>query len=325
MRNVAKIGLMMAFLGAVACSKAGPGTVAGAASSAIDVLPKDTQVVFGFNAAKFRESKLWGMVTGMLPAEAKTNLETVKTVCGIDPMVDFESFIVAANGDMSEEKMIFIVKGKWDEDKLNGCVGALGEKMGGKKILVEKDGKLTAYAPEGEKKAWVAWLDKNTMMMTGPSAKGDKASLSDLLAAKSSIKDNKELMGLVGKVDTTATVWAAGWMPDNANLKGMSSQIQSDKKENAQGGWLSLQFGKTLDGNMGLRFDQPANGVVDKVSKELETAKANPQVGKFLSGAKLAAEGNDMVFTIKLDEKQIDEVMGMMQQSLPMLMQLIGG
>jgi hypothetical protein len=161
--------------------------------------------------------------------------------------------------------------------------------------------------------------------MTGPSLQGDKASLSDLLAAKSSIKDNKELMGLVGKVDTTATLWGAAWMPENANVKGMSAQMQTDKKENAQGGWMSLQFGKALDGNMGIRFDQAANGVVDKVQKELDGAKANPQVGKFLGGASLKADGNDMVFSVKLDEKQIDELMGMMQQGLPMLMQLMGG
>ena len=324
-RALFKVGMFVSVVGAIgACSKAGPGKASGAAGSALDILPKETAVVFGFNAAKFRESKLWGMGTGMMPAEAKTQLETIKTSCGIDVLNDFESIIVAADSTMSEDKVVIIVKGKWEEDKVNGCVGPLGEKMGQKKILVEKKDKITAYAPEGEtKKINVHWLDKNTMLLTGKSAEGDVTFLNDIIARKSSIKDNKELMALVDKADTSATMWAAGWMPGHESLTGMSAQMQTEKKEVAQGGYLSLQFGKSMDANMALRFDQAANGVVDKASKELEGAKANPQVGKFLNNAKVSADGNDMVFSVKLDEKQVDELMAMAQQALPMLMQLV--
>src|SRR5215470_5611506 len=177
----------------------GGGTPAAAAASALDYLPKDTQMVFGFNWSKFKGTKFYDMLVSAVPAEGKKELDDVKASCGIDYLNDFDSVVVGVGPNMDKNKVVVVVKGNWNDDKVAKCATAIGQKKN-KKITVTKDGNISSYATEGEKTVHVGWVD-NMAIVTPSAMEGDKAYLTEVLKKASSVKDNKDFMDLYGKTD----------------------------------------------------------------------------------------------------------------------------
>jgi hypothetical protein len=303
----------------------GGGAVTGAAASAMDLIPKDTGLIFGFNWGKFKGSKFYDMLLGAIPPEGKTSLDEVKAACGIDYLNDLDSVIVAAGGNMDKSRVLILVKGNWNEEKVAKCATAMGEKKG-KKITVAKDGNITSYTPEGDKTLYVGWVG-DTAVVTASSMEGDKAYLSDVLKKASSVKDNKPFMDLFGRTDTGATMYAA-FLPPPDSEAATSLGKMTGGNEKMTGGYLTLKLAKDLDLNAGLRFatDADAKSVTDRATKELDSAKkGNPQAAEFLKTASIAQSDKDMVVKINLDEKQLDQLTAMVKQMVPMLGMMLGG
>jgi len=329
MHNVL-IALSIAVAGlGVACNKGGGGIggagAGGATASAMDKLPKETSVLVGFSWAKFKDSKLFTMLQSAVPEQSKAELQKLKDDCQVDFMNDLDSLLVASGGNMEKDRTLIFVKGKWDEDKINKCATAMGQKEN-KKITSAKDGAITTYQVEGEQPVHVAWQG-DTIVLTPAAMEGDKTYLADMLKQKSSIKENAPFMEILGKVDTGSTLWAAVLVPpDNAELAGMTNKMTGGT-EKLQAGWLSLKLGKDLDCNGGMRFGNEAEAktVAEKLTKELEGAKADPTAGEYLKSLTVAQAGNEVTFKLALSEAQVDKLLEMAKQMLPMLGMMMGG
>jgi hypothetical protein len=334
MRRIAMVlavaGLVM---GASACKKgagvAGVGGKTAAAASALDIFPEDTAVIGGISITKLTTSKLWDTYSPMLlnDGEAKDGLAKLKEACGLDPTKDIEQVVVGVNGELDEKKIIFLIKGKFDEPKITKCLTSMGEKATPpKKITAKTEGKISTYAEEGGKTAYVGWPGSDTMLIVPAAMDGDKAALEAVLAGKSSAKNNKDLGAVMGNVDTSNTIWAALAVPAAGKLKdSMSGASSSGPPPKAV--WINLAYQKDLNLTMGARFasDADAKTQADKFGKELETSKADATSGPYLKTAKIEAKGSDVVFSISLDEKQVDELVAKLKDILPLLLMGMGG
>jgi hypothetical protein len=335
MRRIA-ICLALAGLvaGAPACSKdkaggggaGAKGKPAGAAASALDIMPEDTAVIAGANITKLTASKLWEQYSPMLlnDGDAKEGLTKVKDNCGIDLTKDIHSVVFGVNGDLDEKKVVVLVKGAFDEAKVTKCLVTMAEKEEQKKIVAKTEGKITEYAEEGGDKVYIGWAGADTIVIVPAAMEGDKAALEAVMSGKSSAKNNKELAAIMGNVNTAETVWAAMVVPASGKLKDSMGGAPGPQPKAL---WVNLAYQKELALEIGARFanEKDAKEQVDKANKELEGAKADPTMGEYLKTVKAEAKGADAVFTVNLNEKQVDELVAKMKDLLPLLMMGMGG
>lgn len=317
--------------GLVACSKGGGGgpgggTVSGAASSALDFLPKDTNLAIGINPSKLKDSKYYAMfVKGVLSnPETKGALDAAKS-CGLDWQNDLESIVIAGGNNLDKERAIIVIKGNLDHDKLAKCAPAIAEK-GGKKVTVTKDGELTVFQKEGEKPGYIAWPAKGVMMATPASLEGDKAFLSDLMKKATSVRDNKVFMDLLGSTDTTSGAWFAGQIPEQQATM-MMSQLDPSGKLKLAGMYVALALTKDFKGTVGMRLSGDPKPVADKLNTELENGKKQlpAQYVDLMKDVSISTAANDVVIKIALSEKQLDTIVEMLGQFIPGLGALTGG
>jgi hypothetical protein len=317
----------------LACSKGtgGVGGVAGGgsklegpAASAMDVLPRETGLVFGFSWTSFKQTNFYPMLTSALPKEGADRLAEIKQTCGIDVMNDLESIIVGSGGNLDQSRMLILVKGKWNEDKASKCAAAMGPKMG-KPVATAKDGNITTYTVEGEQPVHVGWSG-DTMVLTPAAMEGDRTYLADMLKQTATVKDNKPFMDLLGKVDTSATLWAAVLPPPDSDMTTSLQQLTGGT-EKVTGGWMSLKLTSRLETFGGVRMasEAEAKTVHDKMAQELEGARKNPQMGEFLKSATVTQAGSDVNLRLTLDEAQMTKLSDMLKQMLPMLGMMLGG
>jgi hypothetical protein len=299
-------------------SKSGviPGKVEGAAITALDVLPKDAVVVIGVNWAKLRDNKYLQQLNSQAPAEAKKILEGFKKSCDIDLWNELESLVVAGPGDMDKAKASIIIKGKWTEEKVAEC--AAKTTIEGKKLTVAKgeDG-ITTFTLEGMQPFHVAWVAKDTMLLTGTSVRGDKTLLTEVLKKKTSLKQNEKLHELLQKCDTTASVWVAA-LPFGP-LEMVGSQLPGANNAKIEGIYLTVDFIKDLDLSIGLRLDKDAKSVAGSLDKELGELKSDEQFGKFVKKVSVGNAGNDVTVRVALTEKDVEELVALVKPFLGML------
>ena len=316
---------------AAGCKKSGPGGIegagalGGATASAMDRLPKETSVVVGFSWTKFKDSKLYGIIQSAIPEESKKELQQFKDACQIDPASDMESVVIAAGGNMTKDRVLILVKGKWDEEKINKCAVAFGEKKG-KKVTSAKDGQITTYTAEGEQPIHVAWQG-DTAILTPAAMEGDKTYLSDILKQTSTVKENTAFMDVLKKVDTGATMYAAILVPpDNAEMASATNQMTGGT-EKMHSAWMTMKLGKDLDTSGGMRFqnDAEAKTVADKINQQLEGARADATAGPYLKNLTVTQAGPEVHFKLALTEQQVDQLIEMAKQMLPMLGMMMGG
>jgi hypothetical protein len=315
----------------VSCNKGGDSGATGAGGNPLaaatgsggpmDYIPKDAALVVGMNWSKFKGTKFFNLLTTSVPPDAKTKYDEFKGACNIDPMNDLDSITVGVVGNLDKSsKAIIIVKGNWDEAKISKCATAYGEKKG-KKLTVVKTDNITSYTPEdkSDKTVNVGWAG-NLMVFTSQSMDGDKTYLVEIMKKASSVKDNKPLMDLLGKTDTSATLYGAFIPPAGSEMAGSFAKMTGGTEQLA-GAYGTIKLASDLDVNLGLRFanEADAKSVADKMSKELDGAKQSPQ-GAFLNKTTIAASGTDAIVKVALDEKQLDQITEMAKQMAPMLM-----
>lgn len=308
--------LAAAMVAALACSNsdkgggaaAGGGKVEGLAKTATTVLPEDTGLVFGLSWKQFAGTRLFEKLGPKLlqQEDVRDALELVKTTCGIDLVKDVDSVLVALPDTLDEDKTMILVKGAWTEDKINGCVGKIfGQLSGGEaKVEATKQGKLTVFDAMGVK-FYVAWVDKDTVLMTASGFEGDASYLEKIVSGATSLKSNKKMMTLLGRTETSQTIWLAMNKPTG----GEAAQALGDA-EGFDGFWVSLKIDKKLGGMLGVRFeDEKSAKKAEKEAQDgLTEAKKKPMVKKYLGSAKIKRNGNDVVFTADLSEKHVNEM-----------------
>jgi len=273
-----------------ACKKEGGGGTSGSSGDMLSFMPKASEGVIGISWAKARSSALFKSYEEKLLKEMPPEIEKIKTECGIDLMADINTIVIAANS--SQKDALIAVKGAFDQKKVEECV----TKMGG----TVKDG---AYTIEGDVTN-AYWPSSDTIIISeGLSSEKIKAA-----AADGSVKDNKDLMGLIGKVDTSATVWAAGKVPAEAG--GAMGMMGGSPPKSA---YLSLVVDSGVSATVGMVFEksEDATSLNAQMTMMLEMGKGQPQFKELLGGVSSKVDGKAIIIKAKLSGDQLKELEGM--------------
>jgi len=283
-------------LAPTACSKdeAGGGA-SGESADMLSALPKDSVGVIGISWSKARSSALFKQYEGKFMENIPGEVGKITTECGIDLMADIKTIVVAAHSDT--EKSIVAVKGNFDQAKVESCI----VKMGG----TNENG---VYTVDGEVTN-AHWVGADTVLLSEelPPEKLKTA------AAEGTVKDNEKLMGMIGKLDTSATIWAVGEVPSEASgMMGMMGKVPHSL-------YFSLGITSGISAKVGLVFDSSDDASATKslLSMGLSAAKGQPSEMKefkgLLDSVSTKVDGKALVVKAKISDKQLAQLQGMVE------------
>lgn len=284
----------MAFATISACKKESGGGAAGSSGDMLSYLPKDTTMIVGVSWSKATGSDIFKKYESKIMADAPKELATIKEKCGLDPMKDLGSLVISGGKDIADESdTIIAVKGSFDKAKLEGCVTKMGGTVEGGVMTIEGE-PMNIY-----------WPANDTLLL----AKGMTADQMKAATKDGSAKDNEMIMGYIKKVDSSATIWAAGLVP--AEAAGQMGGMGKPPK----GFYFDLSVSSGVNGKVGLVFESEddAKGTMAMVTMGMTMAKG--QVPENMKGmvekVKTKQDGKAIVISAKFSGKDIDAVEGL--------------
>jgi hypothetical protein len=212
-RLVAGIFISCVVLGFSGCKKeegsAGSGGGAsGATSKDLDMIPVDSDVVFGIDLAGAQKSALFKEYA--LPALQKNEdfqkfLTTLKTKCNIDPMTSATRLTGGVKMEGRQGNVVAVLHGI-EKGKALACVDQVKEELAAQKVEATKDGDvITMKNADGETTVFTFTGDTTMVMVGGP--KASKERVLEVAQGKSQLKTSKEFSDMYGKINAGHTVW----------------------------------------------------------------------------------------------------------------------
>lgn len=133
---------------------------------------------------------------------------------GLDPFKDIDRIIITLSGkDRTDMKLLVIVRGKFDPDKLYKTAEAQTKKDPDRFSLVrDGDDKMFKFQPDNGNPLYGTVVDETSVVLGN-----DKKVIGAALAAATSTKKptvNKDLAALIGKMDDKASIWVAAVVKD---------------------------------------------------------------------------------------------------------------
>lgn len=196
------------------------------------LIPDNTEMLFHFNIKNFMESSL---VKGGLKDNVKSLMDENKQLKGIldsigfDPFRDLTSMTIALGNfkvDVSggppqpNVEVLFILKGKFEKEKINTSLKTLISAGGQDKVGIGSMGDNTLYEfKEGNKPMFACILDNETMAASD--RKEELQNVIDRLGGKKTTKLSKEFTTMLGRADQKRTGYAVMMMP--GSIKDMSA------------------------------------------------------------------------------------------------------
>jgi hypothetical protein len=300
------------------------GLVASTRAAEVDpLLPAQTESILFVNVRQVIESELvkkyaLGQIKQALEGnDAKKMLDKL----GLDPLKDVDRVTVGSWGkDKEDMNAVFVVRGKFDPEKLFKAAQEEARNNGDKVAIVE-DGKyklVKITVDDSPKPIFVAVADEKTIV-----AATDKALVTETLAASEKAAKpqlKKELAALLLKQDEKASLFAVGLtdgkvgeLPPGVQIPGVDAKKLTEQLQNLKTFAMTVRltedvnlevvmgmkdtdaaddFGATVDGLLGtvkqflplVAGQQPnAKPLVDEINKTLKSRVKDKDVTVSLS------------------------------------------
>jgi hypothetical protein len=304
----------------LACLALAVVAVPGRAADADKLLPGDAEGVLVVNVRQLLDSavvKKFGLEPMKAALKKEDKVAKPLADAGIDPFKDIDTILLTASGNPADNKMLIVVRGRFDLDKIQSTAEELTKKGEGQ-LKVHKSGDLRVYetrGKEGEKPAFLAFVD-NTTLIASPSkeyvtevAKGDSKGLG---------KPNKEMAGALTKVNDKASVWLAlvvteqmkKVMAKNPQTAGVAEKLE------AITGSLNLSDFLLATINIHTADAQAANQVemlVNQFKPFLNVLaqadeKAGPIINELLQNLKIDKTKNSVSISLKVNEDLVEKL-----------------
>jgi len=192
------------------------------------------------------------------------DLQKLSAVTGLDPLKDIDTLIVANTGEKGE-KVTFIVRGKFDLEKINTVAQAVAKDKPNE-LKISKLGDRTLYEGSHDGKAVYSTFVDGTTMVGSTS----KDVLSSALEGKGG--KNKELSAVLSKLDAKQSLLVAGLVPDEVRtFLGGLNQGPAD----ALGKLKSVASGVNITGGVaaGVRLSTGNKKAADEIAEFGDMAK----------------------------------------------------
>jgi hypothetical protein len=171
-------------------------------------LPADAKVVIGVDFGAIQKTQLFTTYYPKLrdKPEVSKILESMKTICKLDPLTTVQGVVVASAGENDEGAVYMSITGV-DRAKLSSCLQMAGQAADkNAKVSIVQDGNITALT-ENTDTSFFGWVGKDVIVV---STRGkDKASLLKWMNGKGGLAKS-ELGKRLAKVNTAAPLWGAG-------------------------------------------------------------------------------------------------------------------
>ena len=288
-------------------SKAGIAALGG--KKDMGIIPKDADAVGGVDVAKVVASSLWKNYGSWVMMAVASEFQQFKQACAMDPLTTIESIVAA--GTVEREDGIVVVKGAARQDAIN-CAKKLAESQG-EQLTVSDDGNLTRAVDSKGVTTYVGWLDDKTLVFS-PEAGLDQGKMSGLMSGQSGFDSNKEMMDLLGKVDTSAALWGV--------VKNSQGRSIGPLSGTAAYGHVRLDGGG-IQIDAGLRQDSAdkARTVADELEGTLRSFKGSG-LDKLVSKVHIETKDSDVLVDLSLDQDELQEVIEAVMANAD-LMQLV--
>jgi hypothetical protein len=269
------------------------------------LLPADTAVVLTVNVRAVLDSGVvqkhaLELIKGAL--KHNEQVEKLLAAAGVDPLKDLTRVVVAAPG-LAPKKVVAIVHGTFDLDKIHKAADAFAAKNPAE-LVVHKEGGLRVYeSKQGAHATFAAFVDRETLVASPTQA------LVTAAAGKKDARVSTELQAALGAVNDKQGVWLAAVIP--AELKKLLARNPqaADLADKVQ----SLAGGVTLDNGVQAAFRVATTDAdaAEKLAGLLDGGKGfaallvsgNPQFGKFLTDVIESIEINADKTTVKIGLK----------------------
>lgn len=285
--------------------KAGGASGGGGASAAsnkdLDVIPAESEVVFGVDlagaqkSAMFREYAL-PMLTRS--ADAQKVITTLKTKCDIDPLAAATSLTAGGKDIDSRNPDTVAVLHGIDKARAMPCLDKVKDDLAAERIEVTKDGDVVVLkSPEGDL-AFTFTGDTTAVIVAGPRA--NKERVLEVAQGKSPLKSSREFSDMYGRLQTGHTVWflVNGQTPVVAKLLD-----QINIKSKAIFGTVNLT--DKLESNTRVRVEGE-----EQAQKLAELIKsASSYVGKMAEKFEVETDGADARATVVFTPKQLKNLL----------------
>lgn len=246
---------------------------------------------------------------------------------GLDPLKDIDTVVVGASGkDQTDMKVLVIVHGKFDPNKLFKAAEAQTKKDGDHFSLI-KDGKdvMFKYQPDNGNPMYGTVVNESTIVVGTEKKLVSAAVATADKGGKPAI--SKDLSSLIAKMDDKTSMWMASVVKgklDNVKLPGgpgtnPALQAQLAKME-AVTAVIQVNTDVTLDVTLGMKDEDAATEMGKSVDELLQTVKGaipflaaqNPQMKPLVEVAKTLksnVKDKSIVVTAKLSGTAIGKML----------------
>jgi hypothetical protein len=286
-------------------------------------LPGDTEFVLHANIRQALDSPLGKKyLLPQIQAHLKGQAEAqeILTALGLDPIKDLQSFTVAAPGNVSEKKWTAVLRGNFDQSRIQAAAGDFAGKQADLLKISKQDG-VTLYEfrdPKKDHSAFAAFVDKDFLLIAS-----SKDQLTASLAKKTTgtaSNLNQSLAALIKEGDGKESLWFA-LVPDQVvNLLPQNNKQAMDIAKKVK----SLKAGLTLtdDVRLSLRVQATDDKAARDIRQTLDGVKAlltlavtsndqlkdfGPTLTDILNSIKFTLDKSTVGMDLNVSSKQIEE------------------
>jgi hypothetical protein len=280
------------------------GAGAAAAHGALQMMPKDADLVMGINFGSLKSSALFKKYEPMMKQAMGSKLEEFKGKCGFDPLEKFGTLTMAMKGTKDDAAVTGVISG-FDRAQVTDCL---------KKFAADKsDGEAKEVKVDGDTVTLTGGKEPMTFRFVGDSILFAKQKGSDQPVGKDgletiakqgegdSILGSPAFMEVYKKINTDDSLWFV--------LRG-DAAITADAPVKFKAAWGSVAVtdGLALDASVRMNSADEAKQAAEMGNSQLGQVK-----GMFLKEASLSADGADVRLKASMTGEQIESLAGMMK------------
>jgi hypothetical protein len=266
-------------------------------ASDLPLLPVDSELVVGINAAKLQQSALWATFSPRLTAKLAWLPMFTKT-CGFDPITGLSTITMGLKGLKNSQPEGVIVVHGLPTTKLGTCLTKLRLlAKGSTKLTVDGD---TFKLADKDASATFGFTDASTMVaVIGPNA--SKASWEAAKAGTSALSTSPAFMSMLAQINPNDAVVALM----NTSTTNVTQQL--GVKSKAIFGSLDAADSLTMDFRLRLETADEANQLTQMVQGQIN----NPQMKTMFTRFDVIADGADVKFGITMPAQTLQMIAGM--------------
>ena len=164
-------------------------------------LPVDSEMVFGLDVARMRSSPLWARFEPRIAAEAKSDLDMIRTTCGFDPTQTVKHVSLGFSSKDDELAGVVVIRGIVAAHMLDCLASEFGK--GGDAIT---DRGVVIVDPKSHKaSAWTIVGNDTVVAQIGPGVNHD--SLMAIVASGTPLRSSPIFMSMYEHLEHGASAW----------------------------------------------------------------------------------------------------------------------